>query len=206
MASQITHIVYGTKFLEKFLSDQVVDRRKFYIGTSFPDIRYLGLIDREITHSGELTIGAIKSEKNDFGKGRLTHCLVDLERDKIIKNLGIYDLVSHNQMTYAVLKHIEDEINYDLVDDFAEIRGYLSSGALDEELAFTSKDIVLEWHELLREYFSKPPTLESALKLAKNLVLTDEQINQTKKSIEELRKNEELVGRLKLIYKKLFES
>jgi len=33
MASQITHIPYGKKVLDLFLSDQKIDEAKFFVGT-----------------------------------------------------------------------------------------------------------------------------------------------------------------------------
>lgn len=48
MATPITHIVLTEKVFEKFFKDKT--RKDFFIGTSFPDIKYLKVIDRDKSH------------------------------------------------------------------------------------------------------------------------------------------------------------
>jgi len=44
MAAYITHIVLTDKIFDKHFSNK--NKAEFYIGTSFPDIRYLGVIKK----------------------------------------------------------------------------------------------------------------------------------------------------------------
>lgn len=87
MASQISHIAYGQKFLDRYLKNQEIDRKKFFVGTLFPDIRYLASLSRETNHVDNVDQTAIMHEKNDFQKGLLVHNFVDVEREKIIESL-----------------------------------------------------------------------------------------------------------------------
>lgn len=45
MAAPLTHLVLAERIFQKHFSDQ--HRKVFLQGTSFPDIRYLGVIDRD---------------------------------------------------------------------------------------------------------------------------------------------------------------
>lgn len=60
MAAPITHIVLADKVWAQFLSS--FNKNDFFIGTSFPDIRYLKVINREKTHFKNQSINDIKSD------------------------------------------------------------------------------------------------------------------------------------------------
>lgn len=47
MAAPITHVALTEKIFNNIFHNY--DKKEFIIGTSFPDIRYLGTIDREKT-------------------------------------------------------------------------------------------------------------------------------------------------------------
>ncbi|HPR92239.1 MAG TPA: hypothetical protein PLR64_03240, partial [Candidatus Dojkabacteria bacterium] len=58
MAAPITHIVLSEKVLKKFFPR--TEKKKFLIGTSLPDIRYLGVVDRNATHFNKVKFPLIK--------------------------------------------------------------------------------------------------------------------------------------------------
>ena len=61
MAAPITHIVLTNKIFNKYFSNK--EKGDFFIGASFPDIRYLKVIKREKTHFNNITLNEIKLER-----------------------------------------------------------------------------------------------------------------------------------------------
>lgn len=74
MPGPVTHIVLADKLFDRYFSGK--DRRAFYVGTLFPDIRYLGVIGREQTHLPVAGIAEV-AENRAFRAGMLFHALTD---------------------------------------------------------------------------------------------------------------------------------
>ena len=60
MAAPITHIALTEKIFDKFFKNKT--RKDFFIGTSFPDIRYLKVIDRDKTHYDDLSVADLGND------------------------------------------------------------------------------------------------------------------------------------------------
>jgi len=75
MPNQITHIVLTSKVFDQTFVK--FNKSEFYIGTIFPDIRYLGVIDRAKTHFADVTLDSVLGAKTSFLAGLLFHNLVD---------------------------------------------------------------------------------------------------------------------------------
>jgi hypothetical protein len=81
MAAPIAHIFLAVQILVgpfKVMSHE----KEFIIGTSFPDIRYLKVIERAETHFENVTLNDIKKETNSFKAGMLFHSFVDQKREE----------------------------------------------------------------------------------------------------------------------------
>lgn len=96
MAGPITHLVLTQKVYERFFSQK--DRGAFVVGTSFPDIRYLGVIEREKTHRPRVTLKQVL-EAESFEAGVQFHVLVDVVRERFMKAYGMYELFDDNRYT-----------------------------------------------------------------------------------------------------------
>lgn len=81
MAAPITHVVLTAKIFDNFFQDKV--KKDFFIGTLFPDIRYLKVIDRDQTHFSNLSISDLKTE-DSFLAGMKFHSMIDVVREKFI--------------------------------------------------------------------------------------------------------------------------
>ncbi len=204
MASQITHIPYGRKIKDLFLYDRKINERKFYIGTVFPDIRYLGSIDRKETHWENLQIEELDKIENDFKLGMYVHSLVDIERNKVLRRLNMKELVPQKPMVTSVLKILEDIVVYPLVDDWGEIISYFDQ-VIAEELRYVNKEKVINWHQKLKEYFSQPPSLKSISDFLDNLILTERQKERAAELFKEMEKDDEIKRLLGQVYKELFK-
>lgn len=203
MASQITHIPYGKKVLDKFLSGRKIDEKKFYIGTLFPDIRYLGSIEREITHPANPTIEHLQVLTNDFEIGAYTHVLVDIERENVLQKLGAYNLLVPEPITFYAMKQIEDELTYNLYPDWGKIISYLDT-ILPEELVLAKEGPVRKWHNLLKKYFSSSPNPEMFKQLAKEINIDDAVIDLIEKKRKLIKEDQKLMGIIKDTYANIF--
>jgi hypothetical protein len=79
------------------------------MGTSFPDIRYLWVVNREFTHFEKLTIGNIRKDKS-FLAGIKFHSTLDEVREKFIVNNNTYELCRKSKYFTQSLKILEDII------------------------------------------------------------------------------------------------
>lgn len=90
MAAPITHIILADKIFNRYFADK--DKRDFYVGTSFPDIRYMGIIKREKTHFIDLDIKTLQ-QLPSFEAGMKFHSLVDIVRENYMRSRGVYSIL-----------------------------------------------------------------------------------------------------------------
>lgn len=156
MANQITHIVLAEK-----MSDQIFDKfdqEAFLVGTVFPDIRYLKVIERDKAHFKELSFKDILDEQNSFTAGLKYHSLVDEVREKYMIGKGIYSIIPPSKFITQALKIYEDEVLYTNVSNWNQVV-YILGRILPEEIRLVGQaDKVKMWHSLMQEYFKDTPT------------------------------------------------
>ena len=70
MAAPITHIVLASKVYDQFFSN--FSKKDFLIGTSFPDIRYLKVIDRNTTHFNGLSFKRPSTGKFIYDRSKIS--------------------------------------------------------------------------------------------------------------------------------------
>ena len=154
MAAPITHIVLADKLFERYFHGK--DKKDFYVGTSFPDIRYMGIIDREKTHFSNVKLGILQS-LSPFEAGLKFHSLVDKVREDFMKSKDVYALVPASPFTTQSLKFFEDKVLYEKRGDWNEITPYFKDATKDE-LSFGLKELDIEkWHKFLQIYFTIGP-------------------------------------------------
>jgi hypothetical protein len=134
------------------------DRALFLVGTVFPDIRYLKVIDRDKTHVKALSFQNILDEQDAFVAGLKYHSLVDEVREKYIIERGVYSLIPSSEFITQALKMYEDEILYSRTSDWEEVVTCLDQVVVGEiELVNQVKEVE-KWHSLMQEYFKEAPT------------------------------------------------
>ena len=132
MPAPVMHIVLSLLILP-YLPDK--DPKEFILGTSFPDIRYLGVIDRRKTHNPCPSWDHVVKEKSSFKAGMEFHALVDVMHDNYMASNKVYSLLpSECQDSPHYLKFFEDMLVYTKVSRWNEIAGYFDT-VLNEELA-----------------------------------------------------------------------
>jgi len=180
MAAQITHIVLAKKFYDQFLSNE--DERKYFIGSVFPDIRYLKVIKRAQTHWRNFNFKKTK-EKGSFYLGIMVHGLTDIVRNQF--------LFAKSVIKFSVaLKLFEDQVLYPKITNWEKYVGFLNS-ILAEELEFNlSKDKITHWHKLLQENFSTRPSDQTRLSFLSKLGADRNYINQINKLVGKIKEQE----------------
>ena len=155
MPAPVMHIALSLLMLP-FLPDK--DPKEFILGTSFPDIRYLGVIDRRTTHNPHPSWANVVSEKSSFKAGMEFHALVDVMHDKYMRRNKVYKLLPLScQEGPNYLKFFEDMLVYTKYSQWKKIADYFDT-VLQEELAFVNDKKTIElWHGNIKHYLLRQP-------------------------------------------------
>jgi len=193
MAAEITHLVLAEKVFGRHFADK--NKKKFFIGTLFPDIRYLGAIERNKTHFRNLKLAEIRNESS-FWAGLKFHSFVDENRSRFLRN---YPTISELLVAFRgkkianidrCLKLLEDELLYKKINNWQMYVKFLDD-ILSEELLFNiAKETIKKWHRMLQNYFSRQPTNEARKKLLLAMGFPESKIKQSNKIINKMKSNE----------------
>jgi len=158
MSALITHVVLAEKIFEKYCLNGDGDRRSFILGTCFPDIRYLGVIDRTKTHFEGLGLDDLKGEE-PFVAGLKLHSIVDNDMNRrFMKESNLSSFFPADfRHAHGAVKIFEDIVLYEKIKDWDRIISYFDM-VLDKEIWFgVSYEAVVKWHQRLQKYFSQKP-------------------------------------------------
>ncbi len=154
------HIYLAGKLLENIKPAPEVFK-PLYVGTLWPDIRYLNSVRRVQTHDKKVSLNALKSvtAENAFEVGKKLHAYVDEVREKFAVSYGIYNLIADVPQKYqkTFLKFIEDEIIWDKLNRAEISRALQNTYPQEEAQGHVSKMEVLLWHGVLMYYFQQRP-------------------------------------------------
>jgi hypothetical protein len=188
MATPITHIVLTDKiFKDKFSN---FDRKDFYIGTSFPDIRYLKVIDRDTTHfkDKKLNIGSLNQD-NSFIAGAEFHVIVDKIREDYVISNKTYEFLPKSKYINQSLKFLEDELLFDKVKDWGKIIDDFGSINFEKIGFELDKKYIKNWYSLLCEYFSIKPNSETRKKFITKIGFSEEDANKMNNLVDIMKNN-----------------
>lgn len=189
MAAPVLHVLLALLALTKLPH---LDPKKFIIGTSFPDIRYLGVIEREKTHNKKATWQSIQDESCSFKAGMDFHALVDRMREKYLKKHGVYEEILPWKFRSQCMKFAEDRMIYDLISDeeWQIIASYFDT-ILTEERQFNIGEKYLKvWHGILQKYCSSKPSFDLIMQIIQNSALETFMTLEIQQKITELENNE----------------
>lgn len=202
MAAPITHIVLTDKVFDKFFPDK--NRKDFFIGTVFPDIRYLGCIKREEAHLFQVKLEDVQKESNSFMAGFKFHSLVD-----IINTNFIYSGLFANSYPkyYAAVDFVEEELFYNKINDWNEIIEFFE-GTLPEEKEFNINikyTDLKKWHQIIRDNFREAPSDRGRRELARAVSFSEDIILKILETVKNLKKDEKIIKAIEEFYNN-FES
>ena len=152
MAAPIAHVFLAVQMLAGPFSG-LFNEKEFILGTSFPDIRYLKVVERSETHFSHVTLEDIFAEPNSFRAGVLFHSFVDEQREAYIVSHGFYDKLPQFTLITQSLKFAEDEI---LKTQFnsAHYEHYFDD-IVAEEMSYNINEYNIRlWHTFLQDYCS----------------------------------------------------
>jgi hypothetical protein len=117
-AASFTHLFIAEQFLKASAFTTQLQERDFYLGNVFPDIQYLGGVERNQTHEFGLSMQDILESPTPFKAGTRLHSFVDEQRENLVLKWNIYDLLDRIEPRdrCSFLKLIESEILYDQTD------------------------------------------------------------------------------------------
>lgn len=189
MAAAITHIVLAKKVFPLYFFN--LDQGEFLVGTSFPDIRYLGVIERDKTHIQNSSLKEIAG-KSAFEAGLYFHSLVDEVREKFMVSKNIYSLCPSSKYITQSLKLFEDELLYNKIHDWQEISSFFNT-ILNEEVVFgLKKEDVMCWHGALKKYVTQAPTAVSRAIFVADIKLPASMGKEINAVIDNLKNNDKI--------------
>ncbi|MBT3455947.1 hypothetical protein HN446_02685 [bacterium] len=178
MPAPLTHIVFALKVIQLIPK---INTKKFILGTSFPDIRFLVPIEKNETHSGSVTWDMVKKENDSFQAGLLFHSLVDILSKAYRKSARVYDQLPDITRARTLMNNYEDMLLYDKAQSWKEISGYFDTILPQEKCFGIEEKYIYEWHNILKLYSSKKPSPKSLSVFSKIIFPeTHKQINPTK--------------------------
>lgn len=201
MPAPIAHIAFASKVHKSHFSDK--DYKKFVVGSSLSDIRFLGVIEREATHKQGVMISEIVAAE-DFDAGFLFHSFLDTaEANYYLANeiTKFFPKGTSYEDARDVLKLLQDELLYDEIDDWEYVSHFFDR-VLQEELKIgLIRSDVEKWHEMLQELISSKPTNETIAHVYKKYIgLADERISRGIAALDMARENKELIDFSKTLY------
>ncbi len=158
MAAPITHIVLANKIYDKLFSH--LDKACFFLGTSFPDIRYIAPIGRQETHPEVNSIEDL-ANCNAFTTGVKLHALIDNIREDFLFSHNIYQYLEQGNNAFQTVKLFEDISFYDKINDWTFFINIFGDPVKEELESGIDPNIILKWHSTLKKYLLKTPDTES---------------------------------------------
>ena len=198
MAAPITHIALTEKIFDNFFQDK--RRKDFFIGTLFPDIRYLKIIDRGKTHYDGLTISDLGSDES-FSAGVKFHSILDIARERFIITNGTYLLCPESKYIIQSLKILEDEIFYQHVKDWNIYVDYLNEILPNERDYEVAEKDLQKWHFLLKQYFQSQPDQNAVVNFTLSIGFTKEVSDEINNNIAVMRVNKKIINIIENLYK-----
>lgn len=199
MALPITHIVLTEKIIDKFFKDK--NKKDFFVGTSFPDIRYLGVIDRSKTHYSNLSINDLRSDES-FLAGLKFHSILDETREKFILENNIYSLCPESKYITQSLKFLEDEIFYDHIKDWSVYIEYFNQVLECEKSYKIKQEYIIKWHKILQKYFQYKPDSNSITNFIIGMGFTEKIADEIKNNISIMKQKTDIISIINNLYEK----
>jgi hypothetical protein len=197
MAAPITHIVLSHKIFKTHFKHH--NKKEFFIGTSFPDIRYLWIIDREKTH---FTITSLPSQTktSSFMAWIEFHSFVDHIREKYILQCNTYALCPQSKYITHSLKILEDLIFYKHINDRKLFCDYFNQILASERNFWIDDKYIKFRHKTLQAYFAQEPNEESILWFIENIWLNTEIAHEIYQNVCIIKQNKHIISILNWFY------
>lgn len=190
MATPITHITVTQKVLGTILKGY--RKKDFIVGTVFPDICYLKVIEKEKTHPKNPPRRNVLP-KGSFLSAIYFHSLVDVAREDFMVKRRVYSLCNGTAYMNDALKLLEDEVLYNKIKKWRTVIRYFDTILLQEIAFGIQKEAVRRWHVILQTYMDHTPDIESRRNLMFALRFPMEKIGVIETSVQRLKENSKVL-------------
>lgn len=199
MATHITHIVLTDKIYEEHFKD--CNKKDFILGTLLPDIGNIdNNINRNTTHSYDISLDAIKSLTTCFDKWNKFHSLLDRVRDEFYISKWIY-IPGGDEDFIMALKLLEDQYLYDKITDRDEYTKMLNDIPY-QDAAFVKEHTLKQWYTKLQKLISSKPDDTTRKEFQQGIWIPEDRSNRVNIIINALQKDKEALR----IIDELYES
>jgi hypothetical protein len=200
MAGPITHIAMADKVYDSLFKH--LDKKDFFIGNTFPDIRYLQVIDRDKTHF-QVTLPDILKETDSFIAGVKFHSLVDLVLHKFMTENKGYELCPPSQWVTQTFKIFQDLKYYHHVTDWREIADFMDS--VKQSQFEVDLDKQEQWYKFHQVYFKTLPTDAIRAKFLRGIGFNEAGIDKVNADLKLLENNSKVNDLIEQFYKSFEE-
>jgi hypothetical protein len=152
MAAPIAHIFLAMQLLCG-LAKGLFNEQEFIVGTSFPDIRYLKVVERAETHFERVTLNDVLQEKDSFKAGMLFHSFVDEQREQYVVDNNLYDGIPDFRFKTQSLKFAEDELLKPYCD-LIRYQAFFNTVLPAQTTYGIDEQHIRSWHTFLQGYFA----------------------------------------------------
>jgi len=203
MASQVAHIVYAKRYLEKFPSNEI-DRDEFLLGCVFPDIRRVAEnLTRKDTHMAYDPIDLNFTGLTSFQAGWKFHLYCDMKREEILSQYGFYKLTEDTGKFWLSSKMLEDELLYDVYNNWEKLVHYFNNAPSSQSPQGVSKESFALWYAIVARYIEKKPDNKAMqLFIGKQAMFQKDSVSIIKR-VDELRRNRQAVEILKKVVEEI---
>lgn len=158
MPGPITHILCASLFLCSYSHHW--NEKEFIRGTAIPDIRYLGVIEREKTHHKNVSIQQIQQTASSFQAGILFHSYIDDAYNHFMESHKVCPKDSSSTYESTLFKCYVDYALYERSTTWNSIGTTLQEPSLSsDEMNFpvAPKNMHI-WYNLIADFCSQKPS------------------------------------------------
>jgi len=190
MASQISHIIYAQKYLEKHPLPNG-DKDLFILGSTFPDIRHIDEnVKRKHTHMAFNPVDLNFEGLTPFQAGWKFHVYCDMKREEILNKYNFYDISETAKHENAPSKSLEDVLLYERNNNWEKTCLYLNNTQFFSQDLPVSVEVFQLWYAIVGKYIEKSPD-ERTIRIFLNKILkSTDKTKSIMESFEKLKNNE----------------
>lgn len=186
MPTLTAHVAHAQDWLRRHPD---TDEAAFIRGTVFPDIRYLGVIKRALSHTSGLTLADVAAAPTAWEAGRRFHCWLDDAWATQVATPELQPGDSARRLTWIAVKLVYEEPLEAAVYDRASLAAMLL-GATDEvplvEWQVKAAE-VQHWQKLVAELLAGTPGIKTQVEFFKALKFDDVVISRIEELAAEIR-------------------
>ena len=203
MPLPFSHIVYADKILQTKLKNRKINKQEYFIGSVFPDIRYLTKVQRGITHlnfkNSKIILDEIKQEKNSFELGILAHLYVDY------KFLEVWsEYLNKNQNHYYSILYLMDNLLFDNFKKIKLISKYFNNTLKVEEKKYSLNNKIIEkWHQIIQKFISQKINKKDFMQTVKIMGFDENFVNKITQEVKKIKGNKKIIQKIKNCSKEL---